>query len=205
MNETERARQYFERIAKDYDHALRFQERVLFGDGRRWAAAQARGEVLELAVGTGLNFPYYPPGVRLTGLDLSPAMLAQASHRAQLLGLQVDLRLGDAQALDFAGVRFDTVVCTLALCSIPDDRRAVTECWRVLRPAGRLVLLEHVRSPVRFVRWVERLLNPLTVRFQADHLLRDPLDYLEGLGFCIEQQARSHWGIVERVVARKRS
>jgi hypothetical protein len=73
----------------------------------------------------------------------------------------------------------------------------------VLRPAGRLLLLEHVRSPVRAVRMVQRLLDPLSVRFAGDHLTREPLDELGAEGFEIERVERSKWGIVERVAARK--
>jgi len=142
--------------------------------------------------------------VRLTGVDVSPAMLAIARSRAGELGRQVELSVGDAQALAFPDESFDTVVCTLSLCTIPDDGRAVTEAHRVLRTSGQLVLLEHVRSPIRVVRWVERLLELLEVRLAADHLLREPLDYLDAKGFAVEQCESSKWGIVERVVARKK-
>jgi ubiquinone/menaquinone biosynthesis C-methylase UbiE len=74
------------------------------------------------------------------------------------------LLLGDAQALEFPDASFDTVVITLALCTIPDDRAAVREARRVLRAGGRLILLEHVRSPVTPVRAVQRLLDPVMVR-----------------------------------------
>ena len=130
-------------------------------------------------------------------------MLAIARRRAADLGIDVDLRQGDAQALEFADDSFDTVVITLALCTIPDDRGAVREVRRVLRPGARFVLLEHVRSPAAPVRAVQGLLDPLSVRFEADHLVRDPLDYLAAEGFEIEAVRRLKWGIVERVTARK--
>jgi ubiquinone/menaquinone biosynthesis C-methylase UbiE len=95
---------------------------------------QAKGEVLEIGVGTGRNPAHYPPGVRLTGIDLSDPMLGAARPRADQLGRQADLRTGDAQALEFGDETFDTVVFTLALCSIPDDRAAISEAHRVLRP-----------------------------------------------------------------------
>src|SRR5207249_40866 len=131
---TERIRSYYERFAPRYDKSLRLWERVLSMEpGRRWLASNAQGDVLEIGVGTGLNLPFYGPGVRLTGVDLSPAMLAEARRRVAELGREVDLREVDAQALEFPDDRFDTVAFSLCLCSIPDDRRAVAEGVRVLK------------------------------------------------------------------------
>ena len=162
--ETERVRRVYEREARKYDQNVRIPERLLFSGGREWVCARAKGEVLEIAAGTGLNHPHYPEGVRLTGIEFVPAMLDIARRRALELGRPVELRLGDAQALEFEDATFDTVVCTLSLCTIPDDHAAVAEVRRVLRPGGRFVLLEHVRSPVRAVRGVQRLLAPAFVR-----------------------------------------
>lgn len=203
MNETERVRAIQDKGAPRYDRQIGFFERVLFADGRQWATAQAIGEVLELAIGTARNLPFYSKHVRLTGVELSPEMLALAVRRASELDRSVDLQLGDAQELEFADASFDTVLITLGLCTIPEPERAATEAFRVLQPGGRLVLLEHVRSPVAPVRAVQRLLDPLAVRFEADHLLRDPLDYLGDVGFEIESVKRLKWGIVERLIATK--
>jgi len=202
---TERLRRYWDEFAPKFDREMRFWERVLFGDGRRWACSQARGEVLEVAVGTGRNFPFYPPAVRLTGIELSPAMLALARRRADELGREVELQVADAQALAFPTSAFDTVVCTLSLCGIPDDRKAVHEMKRVLRPGGRLLILDHVRSHLLPVRTVQRLLEPLEQRFHHESLLRRPLDHVLAEGFEIERHERLKWGVVERVVARKPS
>jgi ubiquinone/menaquinone biosynthesis C-methylase UbiE len=114
---TEWLRRYWDRHARSYDRQMAFLERVLFGDGRHWVCAQATGDVLEVAIGSGRNLPLYPQGIRLTGIDFSPQMLQLAQRRAQQLGRQVDLRLGDAQALDLPDAAFDTVVCTLSLCA----------------------------------------------------------------------------------------
>jgi ubiquinone/menaquinone biosynthesis C-methylase UbiE len=175
----------------------------LFGDARAWLAAQARGDTLEVGIGTGLTLAHYAPEVRLTGIDVSPVMLAAAQARAAALGRDVTLRLGEGMALDAADASFDTVVFCLVLCTVPDDRRAISEAARVLRPGGRLLAVEHVRSPNHLVRLVERLWEPIAVRQDGDHVLRDPVDHLASAGLVVETLLRSRLGIVERLVARK--
>jgi ubiquinone/menaquinone biosynthesis C-methylase UbiE len=203
--ETERVRRIQDKEAPRYDRQISFFERVLFGGGREWVCSQAEGDVLELAAGTARNLEHYPPGVKITAVELSPEMLAIGRKRADDLGREAELRIGDVEDLEFPDESFDTVVCTLGLCTIPDPRKAINEAHRVLRPGGKLILLEHVRSPSLPVRTIERALEPLSVRFQADHLTREPLDYLNAEGFEVERLERSKWGIVERVLARKAS
>jgi len=197
--ETGRVRDIYDAMAPRYDRMIAVAERLLFGDGRQWACAQATGQVLEIAVGTGRNLACYPADVHLTGVELSPSMLAQAQARAETLHRVVDLQLGDAQHLSFPDASFDTVVATLTLCSIPDDRAAVAEMVRVLRPGGRLVLLDHVASPARPVRTVQRLLDPLLVRFAGDHLLREPDAAVRAAELTTDELTRSKWGLVLRL------
>jgi ubiquinone/menaquinone biosynthesis C-methylase UbiE len=199
--QTERVRRLHDRDAHRYDRRIAFVERVLFEGGREWVCGQARGRVLEVAAGTARNLPYYPADVDLTGVELSEQMLAIGRRRAQELGRAADLRLGDAQSLGFEDGSFDTVVCTLGLCTIPDPRRALAEARRVLRPGGRILLLEHVRSPLLPVRLLQHLLEPLSLQLAGDHLTREPLDDLSAEGFEIETTERSKWGLVERVRA----
>jgi SAM-dependent methyltransferase len=179
--EAERIRSLYEKDAPKYDRQIGFFERMLFSGGRQWVCSQAEGDVLEIAIG----------------------MVEIARKRAQQLGREIDLRVGDAQALDFPDASFDTVVCTLALCTIADDRAAVSEVKRVLRPAGRFLLLEHVRSPVPAVRLGQRLLEPLMLRFEGDHLLREPLEHLRAEDLDVEQLRCSKLGIVQRIAASK--
>jgi ubiquinone/menaquinone biosynthesis C-methylase UbiE len=201
--DTQRVRAYYDREAPRYDASVGLFERWVLKDGRAWAASHAAGDVLEIGIGTGRNLQYYPPGVHLVAIEMSPAMLTIARERASHLGMEVDLREGDAQALALPDATFDTVVCTLALCSIPDDQRAIAEIARVLRPGGVAVLVEHVRSPVWPVRMLEHLFEPLMLRLECDHLLRDPVDYVEHYGLRIEVCERSAWGLLERTIARK--
>jgi len=203
--ETARIGGIMDKLAPGYDRQMAFYEKLLFGGGRQWVCSQAHGDVLEIAVGTGRNLPYYPADVKLTGVELSPMMLELAKARAQELGLDVDLRLGDAQALLFPDDTFDVVVCTFSLCTIPDDRRAVQEMRRVLRPGGLFLLLEHVRSPLLPIRIGQRVVDRISVRKEGDHMLREPLEHLRAEGFEVLGLERLKLGIVERVVARKPS
>jgi ubiquinone/menaquinone biosynthesis C-methylase UbiE len=103
---------YWDKQASRYDRQMEFWDRHLFGASRPWACGRAAGEVLEVAIGTGRNLPYYPDGIRLTGVDMSAQMLAVARDRATAFGRPADLRPGDAQRLDFPDSSFDTVLCT---------------------------------------------------------------------------------------------
>jgi ubiquinone/menaquinone biosynthesis C-methylase UbiE len=201
--DTRRWQQYWDRKSNGYDRQMGFFDRRLFKDSRDWVCRRADGDVLEVAIGTGLNLAHYPAGVRLTGVEYSPAMLALARRRAAEQGRQVDLHEGDAQALQFPDASFDTVVCTYGLCAIPDDRRAVAEMWRVLRPGGLLLLADHVAGSSRPVRVVQRLLERVTVPQASEHFLRRPHDIVREFGFHIEARERFALGIVERLAARK--
>jgi ubiquinone/menaquinone biosynthesis C-methylase UbiE len=200
---TERVRRHYDRSAESYDRLIAWAERVFFGGGREWVCSRTHGETLEIAIGTGRNFPFYSKEISLIGVELSPRMLAIARRRARELGIEADLRPGDAQNLPFPDASFDTVVATLALCTIPDYRRAVTEAARVLRPGGFLLLLEHVRSPLLPVQLLQYALNPLSVLLGHDHLLREPLRHVEDAGLVVERLERSKWGVVERLAAYK--
>src|SRR5437879_1268834 len=135
--ETERVRAVQDEQARKYDRQISFFERVLFAGGREWVCSQAHGKVLELACGTARNLPFYGNDADVTGIELSPQMLAIGRQRAQRLGHPANLRLGDVQALEFPDESFDTVTCTLGLCTIPDTRAAAAEAFRVLRPGGQ--------------------------------------------------------------------
>jgi ubiquinone/menaquinone biosynthesis C-methylase UbiE len=203
MTKAERWRRYWDRKSSTYDEEMGVWDRRHFGDSREWACGQADGEVLEVAVGTGLNLPCYPGGVTLTGLDLSEGMLAIARDRAGRLGRPASLRQGSAHDLPFAGASFDTVVCTFGLCAIPDPATAVGEMARVLRPGGRLILVDHVVSsswPVRGVQW---LLELASVPLAGEHFRRRPVKLVEALGLPVERRERFKLGMVERLVARK--
>jgi len=199
----QRLRRYWDKHADSYDRQMGFFDRHLFAGSRDWVCSLAAGQVLEVAVGTGLNLAHYPAGVRLTGIDHSPEMLRIASDRAGQLGLAADLRQGDAQALEFGDASFDTVVCTFSLCAIPDDRAAVAEMARVLRPGGLLLLADHVEAVPWPARAAQALIELISVPVQGEYLRRRPARHAQALGFTIEAHDRLKLGIVERLAARK--
>jgi ubiquinone/menaquinone biosynthesis C-methylase UbiE len=199
----ERWHRYWDKSSRSYDREMRFFERILFGDSRDWACSQASGDVLEVAIGTGLNLVQYPKDVRLTGIDLSEQMLDIARNRARELGREAELRQGDAHALPFDDAAFDTVVCTFGLCAIPDIDTALDEMTRVLRPGGKLILVDHVASSSRVARGVQRALEVVTIPIGGEHFLRRPLTKVRQRAYTVEQAERFKIGLVERVVARR--
>ena len=202
-DDTAKVLRAWEKSAPGYDKQIAFFEKIWFGGGRQWLGARAQGRVLEVAVGTGLNLAHYPADVTITGIELSPAMLAIAKRRAGDLGRDVDLHTGDAQALPFPDGSFDTVVCALSLCTIPDPAAAIGQMKRVLVPGGRLLLVDHIAStwpPIRAAQW---LLERLTIRAAGEHFTRRQLPLVRAAGFEVVEAERLKAGTVERVHARK--
>lgn len=198
-----RLRRVWDRQADSYDRKMAFAERRFFADTRPWLCGQAVGETLEVAIGTGLNLAHYPPDVRLTGVEWSGAMLTVARRRAAGLGRPVELGQGDARALDFPDGRFDTVLCTFALCGIPDPGTALAEMARVLKPGGRLLLADHIGSSNWPVRALQALVDAVTVPLYGEHYRRRPLRQVRAMGFTLDRHERFGLGIIERLAARK--
>lgn len=190
---TEKTRQLWEHRADHYDTGNRWEPAAV-RESRRILCAGARGRTLEVAVGTGLNLRHYPPQVELTGVDLSPAMLDKARQKARSQGRPATLVEGDAQDLSYNDGSFDTVVCLFALCTIPDQERALTEIHRLLVPGGRLLMADHIEYARFPARAFER---------RRDHPRRLPREVAEEVGFRIGHHDRLLFGLVERVVAHR--
>lgn len=201
-----RWQRYWDSQSATYDKHMTFLDRVLFRDTRSWICSRASGRVLEVAVGTGLNLDHYQTGTVLTGIELSPDMLALAQVRAENVMPDARLVLGDAHHLQFPDASFDTVVCTFSLCAIPSPDDALAEMTRVLRPGGTLLLADHVSSSVRPVRWLQRLVELISVPVGGEHFLRRPSLVVDGdENFSVEKIERFTLGLVERLQARKSS
>ena len=143
-------------------------------------------EILEVGVGTGKNMPFYPIGIRMTAIDLTPGMLERARQRAVDLKLHIALKIGDVQAMEFPDSTFDAIVSTFVFCSVPDPVLGLKELARVLKPDGKIYLLEHVRISSEPIGRLMDLLNPLVVRMIGANINRRTVENIQKAGLKIE-------------------
>ncbi|MDO8673984.1 MAG: methyltransferase domain-containing protein [Dehalococcoidia bacterium] len=199
---TDLARERYNRRAKDYDQGMVRMDRLLLGKLRalQWSLVTGK-RILEIGVGTGASFPYYPEGAEVVAIDLSDKMLAVAGTKAREKGIKVDLRLMDVQRLDFPAASFDSVVADCVFCSVPDPVLGLREIARVCKPEGQVVLLEHVRlaAPLGYLM---DLANPLVVRMTGANINRRTLENVRRAGLTIERVDSFLFGIVKLIVAR---
>lgn len=176
----------YNRIASVFDGLEAMMElRARRWRKRLWEQAGS-GRILEVGVGTGKNMPYYPAGAAVCAIDLSDGMLAKARRRAERDHIPVDLREMDVQALDFPDHHFDAVVATFVFCSVPDPVLGLQELARVVKPEGRLLLLEHVRLEGPLIGWLMDLINPLVVRLVGANINRRTVENARSAGLHLE-------------------
>lgn len=168
---------------------------------RRALLRRASGRVLEVAVGTGKNLPFYPKDCEITAVDLSPGMLEIARRRAARLGRSVAFARMDAEALAFPDGSFDTVVSTLSTCTFPHPVAALREMSRVCRPHGRILLLEHGRSDREWLgRWQDRTAER-HARQLGCHWNRRPHELVRQAGVKVLAARHSIFGIFQALEA----
>lgn len=178
-----------------YDLIQRPGEKKFFGPHRAYLVGMARGRVLEVGVGTGINFGYYPAETEIIGIEPDPHMLRRAQARADRLGRQIKLSPDSAERLPFPDGSFDAAVATLVFCTIPDPGRALSELKRVLRPGGQLRFLEHVRAKAPGWQRFQDYMTPVWRRFGGGcHPNRDAVSAIERAGFRIEDLQQYAFG-----------
>lgn len=203
--ETLRTRTRYQRISQVYDLMEILPERR-YSSWRKRLWSLVRGpEVLEVGVGTGKNIAFYPTGVRVTGVDLTPGMLDRARKRAARLNREVTLLLGDAQNLDLRDASFDSIVATFVFCSVSDPVLGLQELGRVIKPDGQILLLEHVRSEKPVVGELMDILNPPLVRVTGANINRQTVENVRHSGLLIERVEDLGLGdIFKLIVARRK-
>jgi ubiquinone/menaquinone biosynthesis C-methylase UbiE len=178
-----------------YERFAEWQDRRGLVEQRRRVGAAARGVVLDLGVGSGRNVPHYADVERVVGIDPDPALVRQALGRSAQHEVWAGFVEGSAERLPFADDVFDTVVVTLVLCTIPDPAVALEEAKRVLAPSGKLLFLEHERSPNRVIGVAQDAVEPLWRRVAGGcHPNRRTLETLESSGFDVTGLWRSKNG-----------
>ena len=183
-----------------YDPFLALGERRGMRDRRAALLAGARGRVLEIGAGTGLNLPFYPP--ELDRLDLSEPeeeMARRLESRRDRERPDARVVRASADALPFADASFDAVVSTLVLCTVPDPDAAAAEVRRVLRPGGRLLYLEHVRGAGPLGRWQDHV-APAWAALAAGCRCNRPTHDLLDRTFALEPTVRAEWHGMPRLV-----
>ena len=188
-----------EQIPWLYDAICALCEATGLGRWRHWLVSGARGRTLDVGCGTGRNLPLAPAGVTMIGLDPSEEVLRRARRRAP----GIPLVRGSAEALPFRTGSFDTVLSALVFCSVPDALRGLEEIRRVLRPGGRLRMLEHVRSDRPWKARFQDRVAPLWLRVSGGcHPNRDTEATVTAAGFEIESGTRRVTGDMRRFAAR---
>ncbi len=200
---SEEIRQKYEETAPSYDWKIAVLEKISGADRlRRDLLKKATGDVLDVACGTGRNFPWYSRDCRITGVDLSPAMLDQARIKAVDLGLDAHLLGMDVEHLTFPSHSFDTVVSSLAVCTYPHPVEAIKEMARVCKSDGRLLLLEHGRSDRPMLGHLQDFFAERFAKHSGCHMNREPLELAQAAGIEITSHRRSCSGILHVIEAK---
>jgi SAM-dependent methyltransferase len=172
-----------------YDRCLKGAEEAGLRETRRAALAEARGRTVDLGAGTGANLGLYPAAVsELVLAEPDPHMLKRLRVKVGEAGVDAEVVEAPAERLPFADASFDTAVFTLVLCTVPDPAAALAEAARVLRPGGRLLFVEHVRSPEDgLARWQDRLERPWHFVGDGCHCNRDTVATIEASPLTVER------------------
>jgi len=194
----------YSHAAKRYDTFEYPIERILFERLRAEALSYVHGDALEVGVGTGKNLLHYPPGVTLSAIDFSSGMLHRIQQKRDVLqATQSRLYLMDAQFLGFQDNSFDTVVSTFVFCTVPDPLAGLREVYRVLKPGGRAIFLEHMRSASFVLNIPLLIMNIFSTRLLGTSMVRETQKNIELAGFTLESVEYKFFDIVRLILAQK--
>jgi ubiquinone/menaquinone biosynthesis C-methylase UbiE len=199
--DAQRIRATYDALGRDYDPMTVVLDRLFLDGLREDLMSNARGEVLEVAIGTGKNLRFYPRDCAVTGVDFSRNMLDEATARAHAMKRAFAATHADANALPFDDEHFDTVTCSLAMCTFTDPALVMSEMRRVCKPGGRVLILEHVRPRDRGVARLFDAITPFTQAKLGCTPNRDIRAIAENAGLRVESAHTPGRGIVFAAVA----
>jgi ubiquinone/menaquinone biosynthesis C-methylase UbiE len=188
-----------------YDGVAKVFDFFRKGDMRRWGHAQKdhfqhmQGKVLHVGVGTGMEIINLPPGLDITGIDLSPKMLERALWRAKQYNGKINFCLMNAESLAFPDNTFDTVVTVCVFCTVPHPVAGLNECRRVLKPGGKLLMFEHVMSKNLIYGLSLRFMSIFTAALEGTHLDRDTVENVRKAGFTVRSEKNVYLDIVKAI------
>jgi ubiquinone/menaquinone biosynthesis C-methylase UbiE len=199
---TEKVRRRYNRISPYYDLMEWFLEKVAFSRWHKKVFNSLVGDtILEVGVGTGKNFDFYPRGKEVIAIDFSSGMLSRAQRKAEEKEVEVKLLAMDVQDLEFPDQTFDTVLATFVFCSVPDPIKGLREIRRVCKKKGRIILLEHVRPRGRVLGKIFDLLNVATVMLMGVNINRDTVANMKRVGLNIIEERNLFKDIVKLIIA----
>lgn len=178
-------------------------DEMIKNEWRKDLLSNVIGNILEVGVGTGANFPFYPENIdSFLGIDFSKGMLKFAKDKAlqRKFNFQLDLAEADIQVLPFPDNSFDSIVSTCVFCSVPDPVKGLKELKRVCKPTGRIYMLEHMKSENKWAGLAMDLLNPLTVRLWGANINRETLKNITLAGLKIETNELLMGTVIRKIV-----
>lgn len=187
--------------AKNFDLLSRADDRRL-GPFKRRLFSKVSGETLLVAAGTGNDFKFFPSGLHITAIDISPRMLERAAEKAGAYSGRIELKEMDVCALDFPDATFDTVATVCTFCSVPRPIAGLRELYRVLKPGGQILMFEHVRSAIGPLGIIQDLMTPLSRRFGPE-LNRDTVGNVQKAGFRLRRVENAYLDIERMIEAVK--
>ncbi len=194
----------YDRIAPYFEGLEAIMEGLFFKNRRKKLWAKVDGHhILEVGVGTGKNFDFYPNNARITAIDFSEAMLKQATHKKDRKSISVDLDLMDVQSLSFADNSFDTVIGSFVFCSVPLPIKGLKELYRVCKPGGQVLLLEHVLSSNLIMAKVMNFFNPVILALVGANINRNTVKNIKACGFVSVRVDERSSDIIKLIEARK--
>jgi len=163
MNTTNKSKEKYNSMARFYDLHNKLAEKLWFARWRKRFFSPLKGKILEVGIGTGRNIEYYSPEAKVIGIDFSEKMLEKARERLIKSGRKnIVLKQMDAEKLNFKDNSFDYAVTSCVFCSVPNPIKGLTEIRRVLKPTGKLIMIEHVLSKNPLIALIEHTFNLLT-------------------------------------------